>query len=100
MARIILVQAGARVLPAFDERLSADAKRALEKLGLEVRLRGAVTACDATGVTVAGERIEARTILWAAGVMASPAGKWLNATTDRSGRDRRTGSDGPRPPRR
>ena len=86
MARIILVEAGPRVLPAFDSRLSAAAKRALEKLGVEVRLDCAVTACDAAGVTLAGERIEARTIVWAAGVMASPAGKWLNAKTDRSGR--------------
>jgi NADH dehydrogenase len=86
MARIILVEAGPRVLPAFDSRLSAAAKRALEKLGVEVRLGSAVTTCDAAGVTVAGERIEARTIVWAAGVMASPAGKWLNAKTDRSGR--------------
>ena len=76
----------ARAARPSTSRLSAAAKRALEKLGVEVRLDGAVTACDAAGVALGGERIEARTIIWAAGVMASPAGKWLNAKTDRSGR--------------
>jgi len=85
-ARIVLVEAGTRVLPAFDSPLSAAAMRALEKLGVEVKLGSAVTACDEDGVIVAGERIEARTVIWAAGVMASPAGDWLNAKTDRSGR--------------
>jgi NADH dehydrogenase len=85
-ARIILIEAGPRVLPSFDPSLSATAQRGLEKLGVEVRLGGAVTACDERGVALGGERIEARTIIWAAGVMASPAGKWLNVETDRSGR--------------
>jgi NADH dehydrogenase len=85
-ARIVLVEAGPRVLPSFDPPLATAAQLALERLGVEARLGGAVTACDELGVVVGGERIEARTIVWAAGVMASPAGKWLGAETDRSGR--------------
>jgi NADH:ubiquinone reductase (H+-translocating) len=85
-ARIILIEAGPRVLPSFDPSLATTARRGLEKLGVEVRLGGAVTACDKLGVALGGERIEARTIIWAARVMASPAGKWLNVETDRSGR--------------
>ena len=85
-SRIILVEAGPRVLATFPEALSAFAKRALEKLGVEVRLGRPVSACDADGVVVDGERIEARTIIWAAGVAASPAAKWLGAEKDRAGR--------------
>jgi NADH dehydrogenase len=85
-ARIILIEAGPRVLPSFDPPLSDAATRALEKLGVEVCLGGVVTSVDTDGVIVAGERMEARTIIWAAGVMASPAGNWLNAKTDRAGR--------------
>ncbi len=85
-SRIILVESGARVLATFPEHLSAFAKRALEKLGVEVRLGHPVSACDSEGVVVNGERIEARTIIWAAGVAASPAAKWLGADKDRAGR--------------
>jgi len=85
-ARILLVEAGSRVLPTFPERLSACARRELEKLGVEVRLGAAVTVCDADGVVVGDERIEARTIIWAAGVAASPAATWLSALADRAGR--------------
>jgi len=85
-ARVILIEAGPRALPAFDPSLSAAATRELAKLGVEVMLGRAVTAVDADGVVAGGERIEARTIIWAAGVMASPAGKWLGARTDRAGR--------------
>jgi NADH:ubiquinone reductase (H+-translocating) len=85
-SRIVLVEAGARVLATFSEPLSAFAKEALEKLGVEVRLGHAASACDAGGVVVAGQRIEARTIIWAAGVAASPAAKWLGAEKDRAGR--------------
>jgi NADH dehydrogenase len=85
-ARIVLVEAGTRVLPAFDAPLSAAAMRALKNLGVETRLGAAVTACGENGVVVAGERVEARTVIRAAGVMASPAGSWLDAKTDRSGR--------------
>src|SRR5262249_33657234 len=84
-ARTVLGEAGTRALPAFDARLSAAAMRTLAKLGVETRLGAAVTACDGNGVVVAGEQIEARTIIWAAGVMASPVGSWLDAKTDRSG---------------
>ncbi len=85
-ARIILVQAGARLLPTFPERLSGIAQRALEKLGVEIRLASRVNHIDERGVEVDAERIEARTILWAAGVAASPAAAWLKAPSDRAGR--------------
>jgi NADH:ubiquinone reductase (H+-translocating) len=85
-SRIILIEAGARVLATFPEALSAFAKSALEKLGVEVRLGHPASACDGEGVVVNGERIEARTIIWAAGVAASPAAKWLGAEKDRAGR--------------
>ena len=85
-ARIILVQAGPRLLPSFPERLSRIAQRELEKLGVEVRLESRVNHIDDRGVGVDAERIEARTILWAAGVAASPAAMWLKAPSDRAGR--------------
>ena len=85
-ARVTLVEAGPRLLPSFHPRLSDAARRSLEKLGVEVRLGAAATQCDERGVEVGGERIDARTIIWAAGVMASPAGRWLGAETDRAGR--------------
>jgi NADH dehydrogenase/putative oxidoreductase len=85
-ARVILVQAGPRVLPTFPETLSARAKAALEGLGIEVRLDCRVSAVDAAGVMIGEERIAARTVLWAAGVAASPAAKWLGAPADRAGR--------------
>ena len=85
-ARVILVQAGPRVLPSFPERLSTRAKESLEQLGIEVRLNGRVSAVDEAGVMIGEDRIAARTVLWAAGVAASPAGKWLGAPTDRAGR--------------
>ncbi len=84
--RVVLVEAGPRVLATFPESLSAAAERSLQKLGVEVRLGQPVTRCDGGGVTIAGERIEARTILWAAGVAASPAATWLDAEADRAGR--------------
>lgn len=85
-ARIILVEAGPRLLPAFAESLSAVAKRSLEKLGVEVLLGRAVTACTCAGVAIGEERIAAKTIIWAAGVMASPAANWLGTECDRVGR--------------
>ena len=85
-SRIILVESGKRVLSSFPELLSAFAKNALEKLGVEVRLGHPATVCDAGGVVVDGQRIEARTIIWAAGVAASPAANWLDAEKDRAGR--------------
>jgi NADH:ubiquinone reductase (H+-translocating) len=85
-ARIILVEAAPRLLTPFDPSLSEAAKKSLEQLGVEVRLGAAVTALDAEGVSIGADRIEARTVIWGAGVMASPAGAWLGAETDRAGR--------------
>jgi NADH dehydrogenase len=85
-ARILLVEAGPRVLSTFPEALSESARRQLERLGVEVRLNAPVERVDADGVVVAGERIESRTVLWAAGVAASAAGKWIGAALDRAGR--------------
>ena len=85
-ARVILVEAAARLLTPFDPSLSEAAKRALEQLGVEVRLGAGVAAADCSGVSLGNDRIETRTIVWAAGVVASPAGRWLGAETDRSGR--------------
>jgi NADH dehydrogenase len=85
-ARIILVEAASRVLTPFDEKLSDTARRALEQLGVEVRLGAAVTDCNAEGVRLGSDFIPTRTVIWAAGVMASPAGQWLGAETDRAGR--------------
>ncbi|MDH3689859.1 MAG: NAD(P)/FAD-dependent oxidoreductase [Gammaproteobacteria bacterium] len=87
-ARIIIVEAGNRVLPSFPVRLSQFAERSLEGLGVEVRLGAPITWCDAQGVIVNKERLDAATILWAAGVAASPAGKWLGAQCDSAGRIR------------
>jgi NADH:ubiquinone reductase (H+-translocating) len=85
-ARIILVEAGPRILPPFPESLSAAAERALRRLGAEVRLGTPVTAVGADHVMIGAERIETRTVLWAAGVAASPAAKWLGAQKDKAGR--------------
>lgn len=93
-ARIILVEAGERVLAAFPEKLSTRARRDLEELGVEVRVGSRVTAIDAEGVTIhsgAGdERLATRSVVWAAGVAASPLGSMLAgdnpAVLDKSGR--------------
>jgi NADH dehydrogenase/putative oxidoreductase len=85
-AGVVLVQSAPRLLPTFDERLSALARRSLERLGVEVLLGSRVEDIDAQGVVVSGRRIEARTVLWAAGVMASPAARWLGAEADSAGR--------------
>ena len=85
-ARVILVEAAPRLLTPFDPSLSETARTALEQLGVEVRLGSGVTDCDGAGVTVGSERIETRTIMWAAGVKASPAAEWLGVDADRAGR--------------
>ncbi len=86
-ARVLLIEAGPRLLPAMPERLSRRTLEALRSLGVEVRLDQAVTAIDAEGVTIAGDqRIAARTVIWGAGVAASPAARWLAAEKDRAGR--------------
>jgi NADH:ubiquinone reductase (H+-translocating) len=87
-ARVLLVEAGPRLLPAFDPRLSAKAQRQLEHLGVEVKTGTAVTAIDADGVCLGSEVLVARTVLWAAGVAASPLGRMLDAPVDRAGRVR------------
>jgi putative oxidoreductase len=85
-ARILLVQAGPRVLPQFDERLSSFARISLEALGVEVHTDSRVELIDGDGVVVNGQRIVAGTVLWAAGVVASQASAWLGAEADRAGR--------------
>jgi NADH dehydrogenase len=85
-ARIVLVEAGPRLLATFKEVLSAAARRALEVMGVEVRTGAAVADINAAGVRIGEEHIAAGTVVWAAGVMASPAGKWLGAERDRAGR--------------
>jgi NADH:ubiquinone reductase (H+-translocating) len=84
--RVVLVEGGPRVLAAFPESLSRKAQHALAGMGVDVRLGRPVAACDAEGVSFGDARIESRTVVWAAGVMASPAGTWLGAETDRAGR--------------
>ena len=85
-ANIVLVEAGPRVLAAFKEPQSDFAVRSLTKLGVEVRLNRTVTGCDAGGVWLGDDRLESATVIWAAGVAASPVGRWLGAPTDRAGR--------------
>jgi NADH:ubiquinone reductase (H+-translocating) len=86
-AQVILIEAGPRVLASFPESLSRSAERQLERLGVTVMAGRAVTACEADGVSLSdGGRIPASTIVWAAGVMASPAAKWLKVQGDRAGR--------------
>ena len=86
-ARVVLLEASARLLPLFRPKLSQIAARSLQKLGVEVRTGDAVIDCTETGVTLAsGEQIAARTIVWGAGVAASPAAKWLGAAKDKAGR--------------
>lgn len=85
-ARIVLVEAGPRLLPTFPENLSAYAQRSLEGMGVEVMTSTRVTNCDDRGVDLEGTRLEAGTVVWAAGVVASPAGEWLDAERDRAGR--------------
>ena len=84
--RVILVQSAPRLLPTFPESLAAHARDSLERLGVEVRLGSRVELIDGQGVEVSGERIAARTVLWAAGVVASPAARWLGAPADSAGR--------------
>ena len=85
-AKIVLVEAGPRVLAAFKEPQSEYALRSLVKLGVEVRLNAAVTGCDEQGVWLGAKRLDSATVIWAAGVAASPVGRWLGAPTDRAGR--------------
>jgi NADH dehydrogenase len=85
-ARVVLIEAGPRVLAGFDDELSAYAQHSLESIGVEVVLGKAVTECSADGVVYDGETLQAKTLIWAAGVRASPAAEWLGAAADRAGR--------------
>lgn len=85
-ARVVLIEAGPRVLANFRENLSNYARAALERLGVEVHLGQAVTEVTADSVTYAGQTLRANTIIWAAGVLASPAARWLGVEADRAGR--------------
>ncbi|MBS2026066.1 MAG: NAD(P)/FAD-dependent oxidoreductase, partial [Deltaproteobacteria bacterium] len=85
-ARVLLVEAGPRVLSAFSEPLSADAAKRLAKMGVELSFGVPVTAIDAEGVTLGASKIRARTVVWAAGVAASPLAKTLGVPLDRAGR--------------
>ena len=85
-ARIVLLEGSPRVLPPWPEALSVKAGAQLERLGVEVRTGTRVTGVDADGVALDGGRIEAKTVLWAAGVQASPLAGSLGAPLDRAGR--------------
>jgi NADH:ubiquinone reductase (H+-translocating) len=85
-SRIVLIEAGPRLLPTFPQKLSDYATRSLRTMGVEIELGRMVIGCDAQGVTFDGGRIEAATVVWAAGVVASPAAMWIDAETDRAGR--------------
>ncbi|HEX6911351.1 MAG TPA: NAD(P)/FAD-dependent oxidoreductase, partial [Longimicrobium sp.] len=85
-ARVILLEGGSRVLNAYDEDLGAYARRALERMGVEVRLDSVVTRIEPEAVYVGEEMIRTRNVVWAAGVTASPLGRMLGVETDRVGR--------------
>jgi NADH dehydrogenase len=85
-ARIVLIEGSERVLPPYTPELSEKARRQLERLGVTVWLGRRVTAVDAHGVTMGGERLEAKTVIWAAGVTSSPLGRTIGVAVDRAGR--------------
>jgi NADH:ubiquinone reductase (H+-translocating) len=85
-ARVLLIEAGPRILAAFPERLSLSARRQLERLGVSVHTGRAIGMIDEGGVRIGDERLAARTVLWAAGVSASPLGRMLGPSVDRAGR--------------
>ncbi len=84
--KVVLVEAGPRILSAFVEDLSGYAHKKLESSGVEIRTGKAVTSCTADGVNVGDSFVPCRTIVWAAGVQASPAAAWLDVPADRAGR--------------
>lgn len=86
MSRIILLEGGPRILPAYPESLSRKAEAQLRRLGVEVRTSTMVTGIEAAAVMIGSERLPSQVTLWAAGVSASPLGKILGAKTDRAGR--------------
>jgi NADH dehydrogenase len=86
-SRIILIEAGPRLLPTFSEKHSNYARRSLTAMGVDVMTSSPVMRCDAHGVELAnGKRVDAGTIIWAAGVVASGASSWLSVEHDRAGR--------------
>jgi NADH dehydrogenase len=85
-ARIILIEAGPRILPVFPPSLSDYAEKSLTKMGVEVKTGTPVTACDAKGISIGDEKVASRTVIWAAGVQASKAAEWVGAEQDRAGR--------------
>jgi NADH dehydrogenase len=85
-ACIVLLEGGPRILPTYDEELSAKATRGLEKMGVQVRTHSIVTGIEPGAVYVGEERIATGNVVWAAGVTASPLGKKLGVPTDRVGR--------------
>jgi NADH dehydrogenase len=85
-SRIILLEGGPRVLPAYPEDLSASAERQLKEMGVEVRTNAMVTNIEPGLVSVGNEKIPASVILWGAGVAASPLGRMLGVPTDKAGR--------------
>jgi NADH:ubiquinone reductase (H+-translocating) len=84
-ARILLVEAGPRVLAGFPDRLSRFAERALARMGVELLLNTPIRAVDAGGVTAQGEHIEAATVIWCAGVQATPVAPWLGLAAGKGG---------------
>lgn len=86
LAQVVLIEAQDRILPTFSPRLAQHAEFMLRRLGVTVRTSAPVESVDAEGVIIGGRRLAARTVIWAAGVHASPVGAWLGAATDRAGR--------------
>jgi NADH:ubiquinone reductase (H+-translocating) len=87
-ARVILLEAQSRLLTPFPESLAGFARRALERLGVEVRTGAMVEGADERGVVAGGERIDAATVIWTAGVSAAPVGRWLGVETEKTGQVR------------
>ncbi|BCJ91954.1 NADH dehydrogenase [Terrihabitans soli] len=85
-SRVILIEAGPRILASMPEKLSSKAQQGLERLGVIVRTGSAVTECRNDRIELGTEHIPCRTIIWAAGVKAAPVGGWLGAKQDRAGR--------------
>jgi len=85
-ARILLYETAPRVLPSYPEVLSTKAQRHLEQLGVKVYTSTSVTSINTDGIIANGQPVPAATVLWSAGVLASPAGRWINSATDKSGR--------------
>ncbi|MBA1344916.1 NAD(P)/FAD-dependent oxidoreductase [Rhizobium sp. WYCCWR 11146] len=85
-AKVLLIEAGPRLLPTFSEDLSVYAEKSLQKLGVEIHKGRPVTACTSTGINVGSNFIACETIIWAAGVKASDAAQWLGVPADRAGR--------------